>query len=310
MPQSAVTRVRHDEQEAQPVLEGFIFGGHFGTDRPPRGIATDDLVEFIEKRVSVGADEDVYKKTLYALRFYEAEAAVPHLLEALDLPVEGHSGFARGCYAVQIAADIGTPDAALVARLVSYYDNTLVPHEEAPEMWRLLMETRVVLAPHGTDQALVKRIDDLVAEKQKTERDSEADMMAFDAVSAVQRNDLPRMQRQAAAKQAILDESDADKRRTALVDTYLGRSYLGDLLEDWAARGLRREAFDVAPDPVYKALADGIDNTNRGQAQAQIDLEVVRAAEAILYLGGTLSPGHRQQYEAASGVANFLWDDE
>lgn len=310
MPLGSVTRVRYTEEEAQPILQVFIHGGHFGTDRPPRGIATDDLVEFIEKKVSVGADEDAYKKTLFALRFYEAERAVPHLLEALDLPVEGHSGFARGCYAVQIAADIGKPDQALISRLISYYDNTLVPHDEAPEMWRLLMETRVVLTPHGTDAALVKRIDDEVADKQKTERDSEADMMAFDVVSAVQRNDLPRMQRQASMKQAILDEADADKRRDALVETYLGRNYLGDMLEDWAGRMLRREAFEVNPDPVYKALADGIDNTNRGRAQAQVDLEVVRAAEAILYLGGTLSSGHKQQYDAASGVANFLWDDE
>ena len=119
----AITRVRYDEAEAEGHLRDFIFGGHLNTDRPPRGIEPAQVVEFVVDQVSVGASGDVYVKVLQALRFYEGEDAVPHCVQALDLPVEGASGIHRGCYVVQIAADIGRPSAELGRRLVSYFDN-------------------------------------------------------------------------------------------------------------------------------------------------------------------------------------------
>jgi hypothetical protein len=186
----------------------------------------------------------------------------------------------------------------------------LVPHLQAPQLWPLLMETREVLAPYGSDAALEQRLADEVAARQAHERDGEAEMMAYDAVAAVQRNELPRSQGRAAAKVALRTEADRDLRRKGLVDVYLGRRWLGTMLEEWAGRWLRWEAFGMRPEPVWQALALALDEIDRTKlSTAQADLELVRAAQAILYLGGKLSLHHTHQYEKAHGVQNFLWDD-
>ncbi len=305
-----VTRVRYTEAEAQPILRVFVLGGHFGTDRPPRGVDPRHLLDFIVRTVPVGGESDVYLKVLYALRFYELGEAVPHLLRTLDEPVEGREGVQRCCHAIQAAADVGSPTAELMGRLCRFFDDVLVPHPAATSLWPLLMETRVVLAPYGSDAALERRLADEVDARRVHERDGEAEMMAYDAVAAVQRNDLPRAQRRAAIKVALRTEADEAVRRRGLVEAYLGRSYLGTMLEEWAGRWLRWEAFGRRPEPVWQALAEGIDAIDRAKASpAQADLELVRAAEAILYLGGTLSLEHLHQYERAHGVASFLWDD-
>jgi hypothetical protein len=305
-----VTRVRYDEAQAQSILQGFIFGGHFARDRPPRGIDPAHLRGFIERHVPVSGEANVYLKVLHALRFYELGEAVPHLLQTLDQPVAGREAVQRCCWAIQAAADVGSPTAELMARLCRFFDEALVPHPEALTLWPLLLETRVVLAPYGSDTALEDRLADEVLSRQVHERDGEAEMMAYDAVAAVQRNDLPRSQHRAMAKVALRMEPDAERRRQGLVEAYLGRRHLGTVLEEWAGRWLRWEAFGVRPEPVWQALAqaiDGIDRTKLSPAQA--DLELVRAAQAIAYLGGTLSLAHQLQYDVAHGVANFLWDD-
>ena len=48
-----VTRVRYTEAEAQPILRVFVLGGHFGTDRPPRGVDPRHLLDFIVRTVPV-----------------------------------------------------------------------------------------------------------------------------------------------------------------------------------------------------------------------------------------------------------------
>jgi hypothetical protein len=305
-----VTVVRHDEAQAHAILRVFVFGGHFGTDRPPRGIDPAHLLDFIVKNVPVSGESDVYHKVLHALRFYELGEAVPHLLKTLDQPVVGREDVQRCAFAIQAAADVGSPTAELMGRLCKVFDEVLVPHPQAPGLWPLLMETREVLAPYGSDAALEQRLADEVAARQAHERDGEAEMMAYDAVAAVQRNELPRSQRRAAAKVALRTEADQDLRRKGLVDVYLGRRWLGTMLEEWAGRWLRWEAFGMRPEPVWQALAQAIDEIDRTKlSTAQADLELVRAAQAILYLGGKLSLHHTHQYEKAHGVQNFLWDD-
>jgi hypothetical protein len=310
MPSIPTTRIRRDEQEAHEILRVYLFGGLFGTDRPPRGIDPAHLLEFIERRVPVRAGPSVYRKTLHAIRFYELEEAVPYLVQALDEPLLGREDLQRSCLTIQAAADVGAPTAEQLARLCQYFDDVVVPHADAPGLWPLLMETRMILAPHGSDEALVDRLAEEVVARWTHERDGEAEMMAYDAVAAVQRNDLPRSQQRTAAKLALRDEPDERRRCEGLVDAYLGRRHLGTTLEEWAGRCLRWLAFRARPEPVWQALARAIDAIDRSRVSpAQADIELVRAVQAILYLGGTLSPGLREQYESTSGVANFLWDD-
>jgi hypothetical protein len=305
-----VTRVRYDEAQAASILRHFAFGGQFGTDRPPRGVDSAHLLRFIEHNVPQAGGADVYLKVLHALRFYELGDAVPHLLRTLEQPVVDEGDLERCCYAIQAAADVGLPTPELLSHVCNFFDETLVPHPQAPRVWPVLFETRIVLAPHGSDAAVEARLADEVRGRQAHARDGEAAMMAYDGVSAVQRNDLPRAQRRATDKVALREQSDDDARRHGLVETYLGRRHLGKTIEEWAGRCLRWEAFTRRPEPVWGMLARAIDEIDRSRlSPAQADLELVRAAQAILYLGGRLEPDLRRQYEEAHGVANFLWDD-
>ena len=95
-----VTVVRHDEAEAHAILRVFVLGGHFVTDRPPRGIDRAHLLDFIVRHVPVSGESIVYLKVLHALRFYELGEAVPHLLQTLDQPVVGRGDVRRCCWAI------------------------------------------------------------------------------------------------------------------------------------------------------------------------------------------------------------------
>ncbi|MFC2171356.1 hypothetical protein ACFLU6_01840 [Acidobacteriota bacterium] len=268
------------------------------------------MAEFVKDSVQSQAAPDVFFRTLQALRFYEQEGAIPHLLQVLEQPLQERDDVVRACYVLQAAADIGMPSDTLKTRIVDFLDGVVIPNEQIPALWALLMETRLVLAPYGADTALVERLDQEVSRAERDEMSSEAGMMAFDKVAAVRRNDLPRHQGRAKMKADVLAEPNADERRQRLVELYLGRLYGGTVLEDWAGRQLRREAISEDPAAVHQALADGIDRIDHERAvPAQADKELVRAAQAVLYLGGRLSAPHRESYSAARGVANFLWDD-
>ena len=63
---------------------------------------------------------------------------------------------------------------------------------------------------------------------------------------------------------------------------------------------------------IVDALARAIDSIDRERLGASVaNFVLVRAAQAILYLGGTLSLQHQGMYAAANRAAgaNFLWDD-
>ncbi len=137
-------------------------------------------------------------------------------------------------------------------------------------------------------------------------------MMAFDRLVAVERNHLPRALRLAAYKTALAGRPAAD-RRNELVSVYLGEDPQADpYLSTWAGRVLRREAMADEQDAVLQAFADAIAAIDPDALGAELATFLfVRAARAILYLGGDLTAEQaaalRDAHEAAG--MDFLWDD-
>ena len=67
-----------------------------------------------------------------------------------------------------------------------------------------------------------------------------------------------------------------------------------------------------AREPVYAEFARAMDVIAAQKLpETPSNILTLRAAQAILYLQGTLSPQHKAMYEKAKKVGgmNFLWDD-
>lgn len=304
-----VTRVRLDEATARKLLASYVFEGRFGIRRVPRGIDPEVVSAFVRDRIVPETSSAAYQRLLDVLRFYERPDVVPQLLQATLLPIRSIEALRRAAYAVQAAGELGPPDAAEDAS--DYVDRALVPSDQAPGDFPTLLETRVVLAPFGSFAALAGRIAAEVARAKVDEERDEASMMAYDKVVAVQRNALVHARGLAAAKTRLSGLPQA-ARRDELVAIYLEQAPIrSELVGVWAARLLREEALTADPRPVHEAFARAIDALDRGALGDELaDFTLVLAAQAIVYLGGTLSPAHAQAFAAAKvKVAGFLWDD-
>jgi len=305
-----VTRVRHDEATGRSLLEAYVFGDEYGPFRVPRGIDPEVTVRFLADRLPPSAPPPAFARALEVLRFYEVPEALPELARPLADPVGSEDDLARDACVLQAMGDLGGDEDG--ARAAAFLDDRLVPHPAAEAAFALLLATRLALAPHGSDDALARRIRAAVERARADEEKDEAGMMRFDAVAAVERNALPRERALAQAKTSLL-RAQAPARPTGLVQTYLGQAPGGGpYLETWAGRILRRDAFGPGREPVLEALQRAFDAAPPPRQGGRGAFVAVRAAQAVLYLGGKLSPEREARYREAlplGGAMNFLWDD-
>ena len=174
----------------------------------------------------------------------------------------------------------------------------------------MLFEALIALAPAGSPQRLMERLTAAVHQAAQ-EQGSEPGMQDYQRIAAMQRNEQPRYRNRWEAKSRLARQTPAE-RRTALVRVYLREVPVSSpQLEEWAARMLRAEAMQGDPQPVYAAFGQAIDNVDPKKIGPQrARFEIVRAAQAILYLQGKLSSRHEDLYDkAGKGIMNFLWDD-
>src|SRR4051794_12179488 len=74
-----ITNVRYREDEANELLQGFIFMGQMSRPRVPRGIEPAYVGKFIRQNVKIDNGPDVYNKSLACIRYYERPDAALHL---------------------------------------------------------------------------------------------------------------------------------------------------------------------------------------------------------------------------------------
>lgn len=303
-----VTRVRHDRKTGRERVLEFVAGGRYGPARVPRGVAPEVVLEALGDAVGPETDPQDLAKALEVARFYELPEAVPFFARVRQR-LAAAADLRRWARALQAAGDLGA--AAAGAEAAQALDARLVPSPWAPEEFPLLLETRLVLAPHGSAAALAARIRAAVAAARQHEEDDEASMMAFDRVDAIERNDLARTVALSEAK-ARLAAAAGPARVAGLVDAYLQKGAVaGGYLETWAARLLRRMAW-ADPAPVLEALGRALDAADPATLGRLADFQAVRAAQAIVYLGGALDPAREERLAEAIGTGaamNFLWDD-
>ena len=305
-----ITTVRYDEKGGRAELERFIFGGMYGGPRVPRGVAPELVTEFVLEKLEPASSPDAYQRTVEVIRFYERADVAPHLRLALAAREKDERDVRRSAFAIQGVADLG-PQQDLT-RVAQYFDTVLVPHAAARDLFPLLLETLITLGPAGSPDKLRQRLHADLEQAAKSQNSSEAGMMAFDKLSSVERNDLPRAAGALEARKRLLAAAPA-QRRNELVLLYLGQSpHSTDLMETWAGRLLRREAVEGDPEAVCAAFLRAIELADPAKLGApRAGFIVCRSAQAILYLGGKLTPKYRELYQQSKefGAMNFLWDD-
>ena len=301
-----VTRVRLERGEAWEALESFVLGGTYGPTRVPRGIASEVVLEFLERSLPADGTPDAYRKTLETVRFYELGEALAAIERGLQT-LTSLEDLQRASLVLEAIGDLGSPEQVRGAGQV--LDGQLVPRAHGPEAFRPLLQACLALAPHAGDSALSARIHEEVEKARPDERRDEAGMMHFDALAAVERNELPRMQSARQVKERLSPRTAARD----WVSSYLGAGPAGGpYLEIWCARKARLEAFHHDPTPVLEAFRDALRSADPRAQGRLADFRIVRAGQAILYLGGSLDRADGRRYESAlptGGATNFLWDD-
>ena len=303
-----LTTVRLYGGEADHALEQYIFGGLFSGARVPRGIKPEQVSEFITKNLKKDSNSSAYDHSLQVMRFYETADVISHVLDPLSVKETDLDSLLRSAYVIQAAAEFGVEDVPEKAR--EYFDHYLVKHKDTINAIPQLLETLIVLAPLGSVDKLAERIKTEVkkAEEAVTDEDS---MAYYDKLAAFERNDLPRAKAIIKRKLEILSLQ-GEAQISQLITVYLGLADISDgYTEVWAGRLLRKEVLGSRGQPVLDGFTKMIDNIIAGDVTGpQVDFVVQRAAQAVLYLSGTLSPQQKAAYDKIEvGGMHFLWDD-
>jgi hypothetical protein len=306
-----ITHIRLDEPQGHEALEKYIFGGHYGPMRVPRGIAPELVTKFIRENVATDADAEDLQKALEVMRFYESAQVLPHFAPNINRAPADRDGFRRQAVTCQMFGDLGQQTDAEHA--ANHFNQHLAPLPDAILLSSLTLETLLTLAPAGTLQPFEAQVKAEVSRLAPAQRSSEEAMMAYDKIAAIQRNEIPRTRKLIELKKTLLLQKPPE-RRHPVVELYLGRSKINDLyLQNWAARLLRQEAMASDPRPLWDEFGKMVDEVpiDALGKDPKTDALLLRAAHALEYLEGPLTVLQREKMShAKTATIDFLDDHD
>lgn len=324
MDDAKITLIRHDPSEAGALLRDYIYEGRYGGVRVPRGIAPAQVSLFIKLKFGPATGPTAMARMLEVMRFYERADTIEHFIEMYltRRPVE-RSDIRRSLISAQIVGEIGEERHAVAA--AAFIDEHIAAHPLLIDEYPVLWQTFVSLAPYGDLSRCEKRLDaDLRAAEPESEA-SEDGLRVYTELSMTKGNDLTKAHKLRKAK-ARIREAKPESRRTELANIYMGESPLStSVMEVWAARLLRHEAFTPDPDgpePVplqpYSTALPVIAEFERhlkkhlpaGDDKPDDEFAFAKAYQAVVYLGGKPDDRVKAIYIALNErTPNFLWDD-
>lgn len=283
-----ITHIRLLPAEADKALKQFVFGGHYGPVRPPRGIAPAQVEAFVKLHVLTEGDADDFSKTLDLVRFYETKGVVEPMLRLLNGVVQSDDAFQQHAIIIQIAGDLG--EAAEVEKARDYLERKLVPAQLALKHVPDLLASYLALAPAGSLELFEKRMKEEQARLAPLQRRSDQELMAYDQVTSYLRNERNRTQQTIVAK-AKFAALPLPQGLPQLLGVYLGTAGGADpYLQVWAARRVRRWALENTPAPILvqlRLILEGITEETL-KTQPIVQARYWRARRAFRYFGGVL----------------------
>ena len=308
MSRITITRARLSEHSGYDVLRRYVFSGHYGGARVPRGVPASVVAKFIQREINAETEAECFPRLVDVMRFYEPAAALPSLLRLL-VPSPSSETLPNVAAITEIAGDLG--DARQAAEADAYLENKIIPHPEAVAIATQILGACVAL---DSIKALGKFTRRLEAERDRLDagkgRDEQG-LRDYAKVAAILKNEVPHAKALIEAKLRISGQKE-DARIPELVSIYLRRSPFADgYMDTWSGRLLRKTAADGAEKQVYAAFSKAMEDLVKAYGAEQAGFWITRASQAILYLKGELSEQAESWFAQAKDKAqNFLWDDE
>jgi hypothetical protein len=304
-----LTLVRYDDARGEDKLRQFLLD-EYGGVRVPRGVKPELVPEFLEANLKQDSPDLAYERAVPLVRFYDRPDAVKHILAALNGKEADQADLRRSCFAAQAGGEFG--DEGQARQAAAYFDRTVVRHRAAPEVFELLLEAAVALSPSDSINKVVARIHEDFLLRQRTRTQDRASLTRYNKVAELRRVRMPKYVNAAAARKGLLAKPPAE-RRDELIAIYMGRSPSSlDFMIDWAGSLLRKEAMQADAGPVIAAFMkalEGID-PKKVAVDPAVDFALVRAGQAVIYLGSRLSLKQRKLFGTAKHrPLSFLWDD-
>ncbi|WP_339722658.1 hypothetical protein [uncultured Paraglaciecola sp.] len=301
---TTLSDVRHRDEDAHRLLSEYIYGGLYTPPLVPRGIAHQDVSNYILANLKLNDSVTAYRNTLEVMKFYEKGEVLDILLRVIKQEIHTAEDVARAAYVLQATAEFSAGE--IVERANKYFDDVLVTHSQALDVLPILLETKVVLAPIGNLDKLASRINTEV-KKAESAVSNENTMAYYDKLSAIQRNNLPRTQHRLQRKVEIL-AMDKPQQQSELIAVYLGQADISDFYSEiWAARRLRFDHINDISLPIISQLSKVLQNTQIEDPIGSFIYE--RSARAIIYLEAELSIEQQQKFDAMEKAgAHFLSD--
>lgn len=324
MDDAKITLIRHDPIQADAMLRDYIWEGRYGGVRVPRGISPAQVSMFLKLRMTPTTGPTAMGRVLEVMRFYERRDVIEHFVELYlkRRPVD-RAEIRRALLVTHIVGEIGEEKDALHA--VAFIEEHIAPHLLLADEYPMLCSAFTALAPFGDMSKCEKRLSADIAAAEPESEVSEEGLRVHTELVMTQGNDVPRAHKLRKAKSRLLSAKPGD-RRTELVNIYMNASPLStSVMEVWAARLLRQEAFTPDPDgptPVplepYSTALPAIAEFERhmkkngpaGEGEPVEPFAFAKAYQAFVYLGGKPTDATREAYlSMKERTPNFLWDD-
>lgn len=283
-----ITQIRLLPAEADKALKQFVFGGHYGPVRPPRGIAPAQVEAFVKAHVLTEGDADDFSKTRDLVRFYEIKGVVEPMLRLLSGVAQTDDAFQQHVIITQIAGDLG--GAAEIEKARDHLERKLVPAQLAMKYVPDLLASYLALAPAGSLELLENRLKEEQARLAPLQRRGDQDLMAYDQVTSYLRNEISRT-RQAISAKAKYAALPLPEGLAQLLGIYLGTGGPADpYLQVWAARLVRRWALENSPAPILAQVRPILEGFTEETLKTQpiVQARYWRVRRAYLYFGGVL----------------------
>lgn len=305
-----ITLVRWPSKDARLILEDFVFGPRFAGRRPPRGIDPEYVSYWLRENIKPDCAPSAMMRAVDIFRFYERKDVLDHTSRFLNRDEGEERSFRRAMYVLQAIGEAGTSEQATFA--VRYFNEFLLPQPIAMDFFALVLETAEALALAVDFAAVGRRLQSALDAAGKVPNLEGSDGLPWRVYSDYNRNNYPNAALIVEAKRRLF-RADPAQRLQELLFIYLGESPLSSAsMEIWAGRLVRGYAMKENTQPVVlAAFSQTIDGALKSELpKPKKEFLVHRAAQAIIYLQGSLTFPQEAAYEAIeNGPENFLWDD-
>ena len=305
-----ITLVRWPNRDAAKLLEDFVNGPRFAGRRPPRGIDPEYVSYWLRENIKPDCAPSAMMRVVDIFRFYERKDVLDHTSRFLNRDEGEERAFRRAMYVLQAIGEAGTSEQATFA--VRYFNEFLLPQPIAMDFFALVLETAEALALAVDFSAVGRPLQSALDAAGKAPNLEGSGGLPWRVYSDYNRNNYPNAALIIEAKRRLF-RTDPAQRLQELLFIYLGESPLSSAsMEIWAGRLIREYAMKENTQPVVlAAFAQIFDGTLKSEMpKPKKEFLLHRAAQAVIYLQGSLTFPQEAAYEAIeNGPENFLWDD-